>query len=484
MPGRRARAAAPIRSSRGIDVSISVDTGHLLSEKDVPAFGIPIPLLTMSRSHYSHILITCALLPLACSSEQGEEASPAIEEALRDELEALGYAEWTEGDDAGDLQLAGVTRHDAEQVVAGINLFELRGLPRVQLMDMDGAILHQWVAPRGDDHTTKKMKTKDVRGWHGFKVFPNGDLVGLHRGHCIERLDWDSNLRWRTHLRVHHDLDIDSEGRIYTLTNRRMTLEVHDGTPISIIDDEIAILDANDGRMLERVSLAPFFASSIPGERIAAIRRFEERDPSTPTTKEQRVLETNTRDVFHTNTIEIIRRDLPGVAKAGDIMLSVRELDLVAILDLEQRRIVWSWGPGEVLRQHHPTVLPNGNILIFDNRLGEKYSRIIELEPLRKTIVWEYRGDPPSSFNSGYRGSSFRMPNGNVLVAESNKGRAFEVTRGGEIVWEYLSSEVSAKKRKRATFYRFNRLPIDYFESHLLAAFPQSSVQRYESPGL
>lgn len=426
-------------------------------------------LITMSGFRLSPVLITCALLPLACSSESGGEASPAIEDSLARELEALGYAEWTQGDAAGDLQLVGVTRHDSEKVVAGMNLFEPRGLPRVELMDMDGATLHQWVAPRGDEHRKKRNgKERKKRAWHGVEVFPNGDLVGVHKGHCIERLDWHSNLRWRTHLKAHHDLDIASEGRIYTITNREMMLEVQDGSPIAILNDEIAILDANDGRMLETISLAPFFAPLISAERIAAIQSIEARAPSTSTTKKQLFRGAGVRDVFHTNSIELIQRDMPGVAKAGDILISVRELDLVAILDLEQRRIVWSWGPGELNRQHHPTVLDNGNIMIFDNRWGEKFSRIIELDPLRKTVVWEYKGDPPSSFNSDYRGSNLRMPNGNVLIAESDTGRAFEVTREGEVVWEFFSPEIRVKKKKRGTFYRFDRLPIDYFEPHRL----------------
>src|SRR6059036_3002382 len=32
-----------------------------------------------------------------------------------------------------------------------------------------------------------------------------------------------------------------------------------------------------------------------------------------------------------------------------------------------------------------------------------------------------------------------RLPNGNTLITESSFGRLFEVTREGEIVWEYVS---------------------------------------------
>ncbi len=32
-----------------------------------------------------------------------------------------------------------------------------------------------------------------------------------------------------------------------------------------------------------------------------------------------------------------------------------------------------------------------------------------------------------------------RLPNGNTLITESSGGRIFEVTRDGEIVWEFFN---------------------------------------------
>ena len=36
-------------------------------------------------------------------------------------------------------------------------------------------------------------------------------------------------------------------------------------------------------------------------------------------------------------------------------------------------------------------------------------------------------------------GNSQRLPNGNTLITESSFGRFFEVTREGEVVWEYVN---------------------------------------------
>ena len=54
-------------------------------------------------------------------------------------------------------------------------------------------------------------------------------------------------------------------------------------------------------------------------------------------------------------------------------------------------------GPGQVSEPHHPSLLANGNILLFDNGLRLRYSRVVELDPKTKQVVWEYVGDPQES---------------------------------------------------------------------------------------
>jgi hypothetical protein len=36
-------------------------------------------------------------------------------------------------------------------------------------------------------------------------------------------------------------------------------------------------------------------------------------------------------------------------------------------------------------------------------------------------------------------GNAQRLPNGNTLITESSFGRFFEVTKEGELVWEYVN---------------------------------------------
>jgi hypothetical protein len=101
-----------------------------------------------------------------------------------------------------------------------------------------------------------------------------------------------------------------------------------------------------------------------------------------------------------------------------------------------------------------PPGLPGaGNLLVFDNQGEAGYppatlavlpgSRILEINPVTKQIVWQYTGadsgGPPWTFYSAFISSVQRLPNGNTLIDEGMTGRFFQVTPNGEIVWEYVS---------------------------------------------
>jgi hypothetical protein len=106
---------------------------------------------------------------------------------------------------------------------------------------------------------------------------------------------------------------------------------------------------------------------------------------------------------------------------------------------LETKRIVWA-SSGPFRSQHDPDVLPNGRILLFDNtgHLGpEGPSRIVELDILSQQVHWCYAGTAADPLYSLVRSGQQMLPNGNVLITESDAGRIQEVTRGGEIVWEF-----------------------------------------------
>ena len=119
----------------------------------------------------------------------------------------------------------------------------------------------------------------------------------------------------------------------------------------------------------------------------------------------------------------------------------MRNINAIAILDGSTQQILWIWGPSNLALQHHPTLLDNGNILVFDN--GISNSRVLEIEPSTNKIVWRY--GPRKDFFSKTRGSNQRLPNGNTLITESDRGYVHEVDKEGTTVWQFANPRIDEK---------------------------------------
>ena len=126
----------------------------------------------------------------------------------------------------------------------------------------------------------------------------------------------------------------------------------------------------------------------------------------------------------------------------GDIWISFRRLNTIALIDRQTRKLKWehrddSWG-----LQHDCEPLENGNITLFangSNTTANPFSRVIEFDPRTRKSVWEYRGKPAYTFFSPHISGAQRLASGNTLICEGQWGRIFEVTPAAEIVWEYVS---------------------------------------------
>jgi outer membrane protein assembly factor BamB len=172
-------------------------------------------------------------------------------------------------------------------------------------------------------------------------------------------------------------------------------------------------------------------------------------------------------DILHTNTCQVLDRRIEGFCEKGDILLCIRNLNLVVVFDPVTRKIRWEHdGTGFLEHPHEPTLLDNGNVLIFDNGYKRKYSRVLEFDPMTLQTVWQYEAQPSHNFYSRARGSIQRFPNGNTLITESDSGRVFEVTEQGDIVWEWynpiFSSNHPDRTGKRAIVYRMKRLELEF----------------------
>ena len=396
------------------------------------------------------VIVVCALISATGCWEAGEPSKSTPE--VRANLEALGYVETLPVDGDGTETPVGVTRHDVLRSMAGLNLFTPRHLARAELLGMDGRLIHHW-------------ELDDGAPWQHVELCADGGLLAYVKDRELLRLAPDSTVRWRVHGRFHHDVTLTQGGDIWAPTRRVEIVELH-GREIPLLVDFMAFFTGG-GDLVREISLFDLFGAGISSSRVESIQRWTEENEILDRLAEVNVDEVeivpadSPPDVFHLNSIEPIHRNIPGVCRVGDLLISVRNLNMVAVVDPTTLEVRWTWGPGELEMQHHATQLDSGHFLIFDNGVRRGASRIVEVSPSGSRIVWQYRGTDSHPFFSALRGSAQRLANGNTLIAETDAGRAFEVTAEGETVWELwtpLLGRPEKGKTRRAVYYRVIRI--------------------------
>jgi hypothetical protein len=340
---------------------------------------------------------------------------------------------------------AGVALHDPERAQRGLNLVVSGHAAWAGLMDMSGNVLHEWRREFRDVWPDNPISDDAVgtHHWHHVHLYENGDILAVFQGVGLIKIDRDSNLLWDRPGGYHHDLKVVDDGSIYILDQKAHIVPRWD--PESpVLENFVTVLDS-EGHVRSRASLLAAFENS----------------PYSPTLTWAPTI----GDPFHSNSIQLLDGTLSDRTPAfeeGNVLVSIRELDTIAVVDLDAESVVWA-ASGQWRRQHDATLLPTGRILLFDNWHATGVSEVLEFDPLTQTVEWSYAGSEGRPFYSETVGTNQRLPNGNTLIVESDNGRAFEVTTGGEIVWEYVSPYRAGEQDELiATLFDVVRLPADF----------------------
>lgn len=328
----------------------------------------------------------------------------------------------------------GVTISQPDRMQPGVTL--LSGLfgQRLgfRLYAADGALLKEWpidffkIAPEEMNHRYHALI-------HGEYLYPDGDIIANLDGRSLVRFDACGTIKWRNHDRNHHSVFVDETGDIWTpiTPDPQTDLTI---APRPFTYDHIARFDPDTGEKLEEIDL---LQSLLDGPGIGLVQtNFARLD-----------------DVLHVNDVEVLSSAMASafpMFRAGDLMISSRNLSQLWVIDRQTHAVKW-WFAGPNLSQHDPDFRADGTISLFDNRpAGEPAldndfmgtsggSRILVIDPATNGRSVAYQTDDRNRFYSPYRGKQELEPNGNLLIAETDAGRAFEVTPDGTVVWEYVN---------------------------------------------
>jgi hypothetical protein len=331
----------------------------------------------------------------------------------------------------------GIRIDQAEQTADGFTLYTLTGGSRATLIDMRGTMVHRWELPfrkawPHPSHLESPLADEQIY-WFRCHLYPNGDLLAVYQsdgdtpyGYGLVKLDKESRLLWAYANNVHHDIDVGEDGTIYTLAQRIVTkppagLEFLDPPYLT---DSLVVLSP-DGQELQNIPIAEAITNSSYALTLTA-------------RKNETVWSERETDVLHVNGVRVLNRTLAArfpLFKPGQVLLSVRSLDTLAVLDRDTRRVVWA-ARGIWKAQHDPEFLDNGHLLLYDNAGSSEQTRVLEYDPLTQAIPWAYMNENSTRFRALTRGTKQRLLNGNTLIVDPDNRRIFEVTKDKELVWE------------------------------------------------
>jgi hypothetical protein len=338
---------------------------------------------------------------------------------------------------------AGVRVADRTRMAPGATFivgYTLEGF-EAWIVDADGKKLHGWSLAFSEafpDPEHIQYQARDLAiAWHGTHLFPNGDVLfnfqdnNFPFGSGLVKIDKDSRIVWKLPRNTHHDVAVEPDGTIW-VPAQHYRPEGLPGFPhlTPWFYEDTVLKVSPEGEVQDEVSVLKAF----------------ERDQGLLTITYKKDLTVEGEDPLHLNSAEPLPAAwadrFPGL-EAGDLLVSLRNVNALAVIDPDTDRVKRIW-IGPFVRQHDADFMANGHLMVYDNLGGDPAcggSRILELDPADMSIVWQYDGCGHGGLASETRGMQDVLPNGNLLTIDPHRGRVLEVTRDAEpaLVWEYVN---------------------------------------------
>jgi len=332
--------------------------------------------------------------------------------------------------------------HNAGGAYQGLNLItQIEKGDRIAAMiaDMDGKTLHRWevdwftVWPDADHLPPSAVpKSRPGSHLHGAVVMDNGDLIYNYDHLGLVRLDRDSRVVWRLPYQTHHSIQRGDDGNLWVCGQRPRNVPDPDFQGRSPPYDEYTILLVSPDGAIRGEWSVPAILKKNGYQGLLYLGSDQPhvifRD-----------------DRLHLNDVEPFPATMAeGFFNEHDVLVSLRNVNTIFVFDRRTERIKFI-RTGQWVWQHDPDFVDGNSFTLFDNNCRDVpdeanlHSRIVAVDARTNTVTTLFRGTPEHPFYTPIMGKHQWLPNGNLLITESRKGRAFEIDADGEIVWQYVN---------------------------------------------
>ncbi len=300
---------------------------------------------------------------------------------------------------------------------------------------------------------------------HGALALPDGSVVFNFEYGGTVKLDRCNQTDWTLLRRTHHSVEPAEDGGFWIPGRRDVVAAPSPYPPFRPPFQEDTVLHvSDDGEVLSEFSVVKLLYDNglepvltATGESFLPAMQWD-------------------HEVLHLNKVAELSPELAPdfpMFEAGDLVLSIRTLNLVLVADKTGSRVKW-WQIGPWRRQHDPEFAPGGRLIMFNNNLYSdvfvgtdrktpadtpRVSQVLRVDPKTGATDVAY-GGPGQELLSATRGKVALTPSGGLFVTEADGGRVFETDANGEIVWEYVNKydDENVAEIGEARLY-----PADYF---------------------
>ena len=320
----------------------------------------------------------------------------------------------------------------------------------LRLIRRNGDVVASWPVRFSDLFSdTSHIPAPPTTEWnldtHGALALPDGSVVFSFEWGGLVKLDRCGEPIWTLPRMTHHSVERAEAGGFWVPGMRYWDKGESPFPPFStpLLEDTLLRV-SEDGEVLAEISVPGLFYDNGMEAILTATGHSFSNDMGWD------------NQIVHLNKIEELTSDLaedfPDFG-AGDLALSIRELNMIMIVDPAQGEVKW-WKIGPWLRQHDPEFRSGGKIMVFNNNvyrtafdndrdktplsypIGSNITQI-DLEFGEHEII--YGRSENETMLSVVRGKVDLTTGGGLLITEFEGGRVFETDAGGTVVWEYIN---------------------------------------------
>ncbi|MCA8882252.1 MAG: hypothetical protein KDA50_00630 [Rhodobacteraceae bacterium] len=344
------------------------------------------------------------------------------------------------------------TRPDNGDLIFLSGFFD--GTTELRLIRRDGTVVVKWPVHFSQDfpdtsHLVRVPQTDRNVDLHGALVNPDGSVVFNYEYAGMVKLSRCGEPVWQLPHPTHHSVEKAESGG-YWVPGRQYLAPGDDRFPPftsrtdgGTYEDDLILKVSEQGEILLGKSIPEILYENGLSTLMTATGSNFLRDSSWD------------RELVHANKIGELSVEIAAAFpdfEAGDLVLSLREYNLLFVVDPDDWRIKWHQ-TGPWARQHDPEFNADGTITVFNNNAyrlelnengqvdpgADKDSNILRTDPRTGVTQVAYGDAPGQMMSSVIRGKHDPRPGGGFVITEFEGGRVFETDAEGEIIWEYIN---------------------------------------------